>query len=227
MAETVSGATAEKIRQMLLSGVYQRGDKLPSEAKLCEELGASRTSVREALRMLASAGYVEIIPNRGAFAAATSEEEIPSPALWLTLNREMVAELLSVRMCIEPFAAELCAKNISDEGIEAMRELLEEYAAVGPRDADQLARLDLAFHRAVLDGSKNSYLIRMYQPLLEGFMQYSRRSTAAAYTRAKTLAEHTAVLEAIAARSPAEARAAMQLHISIAMRRVRLREDND
>ena len=227
MAETVSGATAEKIRQLLLSGVYQRGDKLPSEAKLCEELGASRTSVREALRMLASAGYVEIIPIRGAFAAATSEEEIPSPAHWQTLNREMVAELLSVRMCIEPFAAELCAKNISDAGIEAMRELLEEYAAVGPRDADQLARLDLAFHRAVLDGSKNSYLIRMYQPLLEGFMQYSRRSTAAAYTRAKTLAEHTAVLEAIAARSPAEARAAMQLHISIAMRRVRLREDND
>ena len=206
MAETVSGATAEKIRQMLLSGVYRRGDKLPSEAKLCEELGASRTSVREAL-------------------AATSEEEIPSPALWLTLNREMVADLLSVRMCIEPFAAELCAKNISDAGIEAMRALLEEYAAVGARDAEQLSRLDLAFHRAVLDGSKNSYLIRMYQPLLEGFMQYSRRSTAAAHTRAKTLAEHSAVLDAIAARSPAEARAAMQLHISIAMRRVRQSEE--
>ena len=79
MAETVSGATAEKIRQMLLSGVYQRGDKLPSEAKLCEELGASRTSVREALRMLASAGYVEIIPNRGAFAAATSGRVIIFP----------------------------------------------------------------------------------------------------------------------------------------------------
>lgn len=227
MTETVSGATAEKIRQLLLSGIYQHGDKLPSEAKLCEELGASRTSVREALRMLASAGYVEIIPNRGAFAAATSEEEISSPALWLTLNREMVVELLSVRMCIEPFAAELCAKNISDGGIEKMRELLEEYAAIGSHDTEQLARLDLAFHRAVLDGSKNSYLIRMYQPLLEGFMQYSRRSTAITYTRAKTLAEHTAVLEAIAARSSEEARAAMQLHISIAMRRVRLREDND
>jgi len=84
-----------------------------------------------------------------------------------------------------------------------------------------MSRLDLDFHRTILSESHNRYLLEMYQPLLEGFMQYSRRSMAATYTPSNTFAEHLAVYNAIVARSPEEAEAAMRLHICIAMRRMK------
>ena len=99
----VAEQAAQMIKEMLFSGDYQSGDKLPSEVRLATELGIGRSSVREALHLLAARGYVELIPNRGAFAAVTNEEELPSPHAWFEINRNMVSELLSVRRCIEPY----------------------------------------------------------------------------------------------------------------------------
>ena len=102
---------AENVKAMLFSGEIARGMKLPGETALAKRLGVGRSSVREALRLLSASGYVELKPNRGAFALVTSEDELPSARSWLKLNHEKVEELLSVRSCIEPFACELCAKN--------------------------------------------------------------------------------------------------------------------
>lgn len=216
--------TAGKIKEMLFSGAFKRGDKLPSETKLAVDLGVGRSSVREALRLLDASGYVEIIPNRGAFAAATSEDEMPSPRSWLEINADKVAELLDVRSCIEPFAAELCARNITDEGMKQLKKQLDSFEkALDTRDWTLLAQCDLEFHRIILNESHNRYLIQLYQPLLEGFMQYSQRSFAATYSQGNTHSEHRAIYNAIAVRSPDEARMAMQLHITIAKRRVKFK----
>lgn len=216
---------AEKMKAMLFSGNFKRGDKLPSEGKLAADLEVGRSSVREALRLLNAAGYVEIIPNRGAFAAATSEDELPSPRSWLELNADKVEELLNVRLCIEPFAAELCAKNITAEGLTLLESQLEQFEkALGSRNWSLLARWDLEFHRTILTESHNRYLIQMYQPLLEAFMQYSRRSFAATYSQGDTYMEHRAIYNAIALHAAEEARVAMQLHITIAKRQVKLKD---
>ncbi len=218
----VAEKAAQRIKEMLFSGNFKRGDKLPGETTLAKELGVGRSSVREALRSLSASGYVELIPNRGAFAAATSESELTSPRSWLEINRDKVDELLSVRSCIEPFAAELCASFITDEGLKKLGEQLDGFeAALDTEDWKLLSQYDLEFHRIILNESHNRYLIQMYQPLLEGFMQYSQRSMAATYSQSNTLSEHRAVYTAIAGHSPEEARAAMQLHITIAKRRVK------
>lgn len=215
---------AEKIKEMLFSGSFKRGDKLSSEAKLAADLGVGRSSVREALRLLDASGYVEIIPNRGAFAAAISEDELPSPRSWLEINADKVAELLDIRSCIEPFAAGLCAKNITDEGLKTLKKQLDGFEdALDSGDWALLAQYDLKFHRTILTESYNRYLIQMYQPLLEGFMQYSQRSFAATYSQGNTFNEHRAIYNAITVRSPEEAQMAMQLHITIAKRRVKFK----
>lgn len=222
MKETagVAQQAAEMIREMLFSGAYQRGDKLPGEIRLAAQLGIARSSVREALRQLAAQGYVELIPNRGAFAAATCEEELPQHRSWIEINRDMAADLLDVRICIEPFAAELCAKNITDEGLERLRQLLEAFEAALPgADKELLSRLDLEFHRAVLALSANRYLLQMYEPLLDAFMEYSCKSTGETSFSRETYTEHYSVYNAIALHAPLEARAAMQLHIAISQRR--------
>lgn len=222
MKETagVADQAAQMIKKMLFSGTYQRGNKLPGEIRLAEQLGIGRSSVREALRQLAAEGYVELIPNRGAFAAATCEEELPAHKTWIEINRDMAADLLDVRICIEPFAAELCAKNITEDGLLRLRQLLDAFdAAIPSADKELLSRLDLEFHRAILTESQNRYLLQMYEPLLDAFMEYSCNSTGETYASRDTHAEHFAVYNAIAVHSPLEARAAMQLHIAISQRR--------
>jgi len=220
----VTEKISEKIIEMLFSGSFEKGQKLPGETTLAKELGVGRSSVREALRALSASGYVELIPNRGAFAAATNEAELASPRSWLEINQDKIEEFLSVRSCIEPFAAELCAKHITEGAIKKLKEQLDGFeSALDSKDWKLLSKYDLEFHRIILAESHNRYLVQIYQPLLESFMQYSQRSMAATYSQSNTLAEHRAVYTAIVAGSSEEARAAMQLHITIAKRRVKLK----
>ncbi len=217
----VTEQTVITIREMLFSGAFQPGDKLPSETKLAADLGIGRSSVREALRLLAASGYVELIPNRGAFAAVTREEDLPSQT-WLEINRDMVSELLSLRMCIEPFAASLCATHITEDGLGKLRGLLDSFTeAIAKGEHERRSLLDYEFHRLILTESHNRYLAPMYEPLLEAFMQYSRRSNVVSPVPQNTLTEHYAVYNAIAAHAPDEARAAMELHLRIAVRRLK------
>ena len=106
-------------------------------------------------------------------------------------------------------AAMLLAENLSD---------FEKALRRG--QSDKLSKLDYEFHRMILDGSGNRFLVGMYSQLLQLFMQYSRSSFRATDSKLATLAEHRMIYEAIEAGSGEEARYAMSLHISIAVRRL-------
>jgi len=228
MATVMVETTAENIKKMILDGSWNPDDKLPSEMKLAEQFGVGRSTVREALRILAASGYVKIIPNRGAVAGITREEDMPSPRSWLIINSDMISDLLSVLMCIEPYATEMCAKNISEEGKNKLKQLMDDFkSALYIKDWKLLTELDLAFHSTILMESQNMFLFDMYKPLLESFVQYSRRSLAAVYTEISTLSEHMSIYEAIITNSPEEAHAAMLLHLNIAKRRMRLDDKHD
>ncbi len=221
----VADEVAAQIKSILVSGELQRGQKLQSEVKLAERIGVGRSSVREALKLLAASGYIELVPNRGAFAVVASREDMPSPkngaVTWLNVNRESVTELFDVRICIEPYAAGLCARSITTEKLQKLKDNLGYFlAALEEGCYDKLAQLDFDFHRIILAGSGNRFLIDMYGQLLQIFMQYSRSSYTAIESKHCTYAEHKAIYEAIAARSPEEARLAMHLHITIAVRRI-------
>lgn len=221
----VADEVAGRIKEILFSGELSHGQKLPGENKIAERLGVGRSSVREALKQLAAAGYVELVPNRGAFAVVTSSDEMPSPrdgaVRWLSVNRSSVDELLRVRSCIEPFAAELCAGRADKELCAVLAENLSDFEkALRRGQSDKLSKLDYEFHRMILDGSGNRFLVGMYSQLLQLFMQYSRSSFRATDSKLATLAEHRMIYEAIEAGSGEEARYAMSLHISIAVRRL-------
>ncbi len=228
MSESVRPPVAEeaaaKLREILFSGELKRGDKLPGEVELAARLSVGRSSVREALRLLAAEGAVELRPNRGAFCLAVCEAELTKPPeearSWLTVNRETVGELLDARMCIEPFAAELCAKNIAPDALRALTGIVDRFdEAVKNGGSDQLASLEYAFHSQILDGSGNRFLIGMYRETLSLFTEYSANSFALMRSLS-TAHEHRAILNAIAAHSAEEARCAMFWHLSVAKRRM-------
>ena len=160
----VADEVAGRIKEILFSGELSHGQKLPGENKIAERLGVGRSSVREALKQLAAAGYVELVPNRGAFAVVTSSDEMPSPrdgaVRWLSVNRSSVDELLRVRSCIEPFAAELCAGRADKELCAALAENLSDFekASADPvKTAENAEEKDVAKEESAKDGAKKRH----------------------------------------------------------------------
>ena len=215
-----------KIKELLFSGELERGQKLPGENALASKIGVGRSSVREALKQLAASGYIELVANRGAFAVVTNKDELPSPrdgaVSWLNVNRDSVDELLMVRGCIEPLAAELCATRADDNTVGRLRDLMDSFESALERgEYDNLPKMDYEFHATILEGAGNRFLVGMYRQLLSLFMQYSSSSFRATDSKRDTLMEHRMILNALSAHSPAEARLAMELHLGIAARRMK------
>lgn len=111
----------EKVREDILNDVYSDGEKIV-EAKLADELGVSRTPVREALKQLELDGLVESIPNRGVIVKGITEQDI--------------ADIYTIRIAIEGIAANWSVRRISEEEVASLKEvyeLMEFYTARGIR----------------------------------------------------------------------------------------------
>ena len=107
---SITDSVVDRIREMIESGAYEVGEKLPTEAKLCEMLSVSRTSVREATRVLQTLGYVTLVPGKGAFVAdlkpSDGEEEN-----WFDVENVQFYDFMEVRMAIETLAVRLSVER--------------------------------------------------------------------------------------------------------------------
>jgi GntR family transcriptional repressor for pyruvate dehydrogenase complex len=205
-----------RIRELIQSGELPPGAKLPPEQQLAADLGLSRNLMREAVKALVVARVLEI--RRGDGTYVTSLE----PALLLEglgsavelLRGDKLLELTEVRRLFEPIATGLAAGRISEKGLAEVRHHLD--AMAGARDdVELLNQHDAAFHRAVIAAAGNSTLAS----LLEGI---SSRTVRARVWRGlvddhvgdRTIAEHRAIYNALAAGDRALAEAAALIHVS-------------
>ena len=196
----------------ILRGDYAPESILPREAELMETFGVSRTVLREALRTLTSKGLIESRPRVGTRVR-------PKPA-WNLLDVDVldwysrVAEpmafalkLQEMREMIEPYAASLAASSYTDHTFRALESA--HAAMVAARNVDEWVRADLLFHLSVLTACSNELLIPL-GTLIERTLEAQLRLNAKrAEVFNASLAEHTAVFEAIRGRDAAAARAAM------------------
>jgi GntR family transcriptional repressor for pyruvate dehydrogenase complex len=188
------------------AGRVRRGEKLPSERQLSEQLGVSRVSVREGLRMLELLEMIEVRQGRGAF--VVSSDIRPSGRLlrhWLRAHRDEVLELLEVREALESTAAFLAAQR------GARVEVPEEIDA---GDLQALVDQDLKFHGSIASASGNPVLASLISEL-NGTLTESRFAMFAISGRPKrSHSDHLAIANAIRAGDGTAARAAMQAHIA-------------
>jgi DNA-binding GntR family transcriptional regulator len=179
--ESVVDRVYAALRARILSGDLHRGRKLRQEA-LAEELGVSRTPLREALRRLAAEGLVEFHANRGAHVADLEHEDVRSA--------------YEARLALEPGAARLAAARRSAQELRAMR------AAVAAQErGEDWLETSRAFHLALVRASGNEYLIRLAEALwVPAIAQaiYEQQLTAPD-RRAADLDEHERITAAIAA----------------------------
>ncbi|MCQ2520475.1 MAG: GntR family transcriptional regulator [Lachnospiraceae bacterium] len=197
---SLRGRVFTKIREDILSGKYKEGDEL-REIAIGEELGVSRTPVREAFRQLELEGLIQIIPNKGAYVTGITIKD--------------VRDIYMIRSKLEGICASLACEHITEQQLEEMEEniyLAKFHAEKG--HFDQMSELDSRFHELLYEACDS----KMLEHLLKDFHQYVRR------VRKKTLstterslasnAEHQSIMEAIKANDAEAAERLATVHIN-------------
>lgn len=193
----------------------------PNEADLCDQLGVSRTIVREAVKVLADKGMVEVRPRSGTRAKPRSEWNLLDPDIlaWqaeLQPDGRFLRDLCEVRLAIEPVAAGFAALRASAEEIAAIGRCLEERETKAA-GASEVIDLDLQFHAAVVAACHNPLLDQLSAAIRHPFrtaLAYTSRLPASAELG---LAAHRSLFEAISRRDPLKARAAAEEIVGLAM----------
>lgn len=180
---SLRGRVFNKIREDILGGVYKENDEL-RENTLANELGVSRTPVREALRNLEIEGLVSIIPNRGAFVTGISEKDI--------------RDIYIIRSYLEGLCAKWACQYITQEQLDEMEETIYLSTFHARRSHfDQLLDLDNKFHDLIYKASGS----KMLNHVLTDFHHYVERVRKVSISRKdramRTIKEHEAILEAI------------------------------
>ena len=189
---SLHGEILGRLRDYLVEGNIPEGHRIP-ERQLCEMLGISRTPLREALKVLASEGLIDLLPNRGAWVRHLSEQDL--------------AELFDIMGGLESLAGRLACENITDEEIAEIERLhYEMYGFYLHRDMHGYFNANQLIHQKIVDASRNMTLRETYANFA-GRIRRVRYSANFARKRERwgeAMREHEMILEALRRRAGAE-----------------------
>ncbi len=233
-APTATATVAEALAQMIL-GEMAPGQSLPSEGDLATRFGVSRLTVREAVKMLAGRGLLDVGRGRRALVIEPSGVAFSDFLSTVIQNDPKgLFDLIELRMVLEVQAATLASRRVTRAGLAALERAIQgmrEAADDGRKGIDpegselRFHQADVGFHEAVALSSGNrlvSYLFEaMAGPLQRSFYLSRRGHDARGHTVDDTIAAHNAVLDAIREGNPKAAGAAMRAHLEDTERDIR------
>jgi GntR family transcriptional regulator, transcriptional repressor for pyruvate dehydrogenase complex len=222
-AETRAYRTAvEQVCDAIMCGDLKVGDMLPPEREMAVQIGISRTSVREAIRVLADAGVVS--RRAGAGGGTTIIRDVIPVGLLsraMELSQHRIMDMLEVRGVLEVTAAELAAQRATVEEIDALEAVVARGEAMGAANADErgiFVSIESMFHLSVARATHNEVLVRMNRlSATEVAVAIDMIPFASERKRefvADELSSMTLVLAAIRSRDSGAARSAMAAHLS-------------
>ncbi|MGV8953031.1 MAG: FadR/GntR family transcriptional regulator [Cypionkella sp.] len=219
-AEKLSQSVVSQIELLILRGILQPGERLPSERELAEKMGVSRPSLREAVADLQARGLLISRPNAGIFVAEVLGSAF-SPALigLFSAHEEAVFDYVAFRRDMEGLAAERAARLGSDTDLKVIDTIFQKMeAAHQKRDPSEEAELDANFHMAIIEASHNVVMLHMmrsmYDLLRRGVFYNRQVMFRNKMTRDNLLDQHRAINQAILSRNPQAARAAVEAHMN-------------
>lgn len=212
------GEVVYTIGRRIVSGELKPGDPLPPEDELTADFAASRTVLREAVRVLAAKGLVEARPKTGTRVRRREEWNILDPDVlsWRvgeTHDPQLYAEMTEVRLAIEPVATRLAATRMAEDELAAVEEA---YLAMEEGVSDQAAYLaaDLRFHDGILAGCHNELLTHLGVVLHAVLQNTFELTTRPKSSRKRALPLHKAIVDGLAARDEDQAEAAARALIA-------------
>jgi len=191
---------ASRLRTMLIEGQIAPGAKL-NERELSEQLRVSRTPLREAIKLLAAEGLVDLLPNRGAVAVKLTEADVVN-----------TFELLAT---LEAMSGELAAQRITDEELTELRALhYEMLACFARRDLSGYYRINARIHSAINDAAKNPVLTNTYRAVNARVQSLRFRTNQNEAKWASAVAEHGRMIDALSAHDPVAMRQVLIEHLN-------------
>lgn len=192
---------AEALEEHIFSGSFQDGDRL-DEVRLAEQFGVSRTPLREAFQRLALSGLVELVPRRGAFVRQPGPIEL--------------MEMFEVMAELEAVCGRLAAMRISEEALDDLREANAKcQKAVDARDTDGYYTENERFHKTIYRQSGNRFLEQEAAKLHKRLKPFRRQQLKFRGRMAQSMAEHEAIVDALATGKPEESANALRNHVAV------------
>lgn len=213
----VHGNTVDRLGGDIVAGRYAPGSSLPPEPLLCEELGVSRTVVREAVKSLIAKGLISSGPKVGTRVLPADQWNWfdADVIVWQTrvgLSPDFLRDLQDLRRAVEPAAVRLAAERATPEdiaGMEAAYALMKDAIEFG----GDYVTPDLRFHQGLIAASHNRMLVQMSRALAALLRTSFEISTRRKDGPSSSLPLHRAVLDAVIARKPDRAERAIRVLI--------------
>jgi DNA-binding FadR family transcriptional regulator len=202
-SQNLTHSIVQELGVAVVSGKYSKRNPFPVEADLCRQYGASRSVLREAVKMLTAKGLLRARPRQGTWVQPEESWNLLDPDVlrWLLERKpwmELLIEFTQVRLVIEPGAAALAAEVAGPEEKAAIQQALDRMAAAERGDDDPLES-DIAFHVAVLEASGNKFFVQLRE-LVRTALRFSIRiSNRRKGVRLASVADHEKIAAAILA----------------------------
>lgn len=189
----------ENLRAAILEGKLKSGQRL-MEVQLAEQLGVSRTPVREAIRKLELEGLVVMLPRKGAYVANISVKDL--------------MDVLEIRASLEGLGASLAAERRSDEDIKKLELIAAEFAeAVKSKNIEMLLKKDVEFHECIFEAANNKKLEKMINSLWEQVQRFRITYVSDPNASMSLIDEHKLILDAIKGGNTSDAKKFAVEHI--------------
>lgn len=203
----------QTFQEALIRGNLQPGQRLPSEAKLGQQLGVGRGTVREAMKMLSAMGVVESRQGDGTYISDSISPKVINPLLFaVIIESKDIEHLYEFRRMVDVGYSVLAAEKATDEDLMRLEQLvneMEDYRESGQRDVDTLVAMDFEFHYAILDATQNPLMVKIGHMIMEMFRETIRQSVSTLGGVRWTISQHRHLVEALKTRDPVQVREAV------------------
>lgn len=181
-SDTLVNEIITQLSQAIIEGDFKPGDKLPSEAELCEQLAVGRNSLREAIRVLNAMGVVKTKRGQGTFLQDTISHEVFNPLIFrLILDPKNTTDVFELRVMVESIVIIMAIYKASPEEIQSIRDLVDETNRIAQSNQgsiDDLIKLDMQFHLSIAKCVHNKLiesiletLVLMFEPSIKKVLQ--------------------------------------------------------
>ena len=213
----ISDQVVDSIRTSIMDGTFVEGEKLPSEQALCVSLQVSRSTIREAYRVLQTMGYVELKPGRGAFVKSSAPHEVINVKDWFRVNAPKLNDFIEVREAIESLAIKIAVERSTDMEYQNLVDINNMFIqAVKDEGVKEMASLDELFHKTLVDISHNTLLINLNSIVAKEFKKYRSISFQVKKNAENAIEPHLEILAALGARDKRRAVKSIVNHLSMA-----------
>jgi GntR family transcriptional regulator, transcriptional repressor for pyruvate dehydrogenase complex len=203
----------EQIQELIRTGEFRVGDKLPPERTLAERFKVSRNSVREALRVLAENSVVRSRHGDGTYVCVSQENNLSrSLTMAVEKKRRRLRDIFELRRILEPQIAFLAASNVSRQELDRLKVLIfdqERKIISGEEDAD----VDAAFHLALARAARNTVIVEVLKTLSCVWGESRSSGLQSEDRRTRSLRTHILIVDALEKKDPVAAKQAMSVHL--------------